>query len=267
MQISGEAVLLQNIAIDFALLCAAGKLAQFKMRWPLMTLSAVLGGIYAVLSFYVSFGLIGKIVFPIVMALVAGMGKPLLRILVLCGWFWACSIALAGILFALVMLAGIGEMQDGIFIMPEIPMWFFAISALFGGVWVRLGQGQRVTSVIEQFYGDLTIQIQDNTFQLQALLDSGNMLTEPISGLPVIVVEEDALTGLDTICHETGRWRKVPYGTASGQGMMWVVMPDKLVLKWRGKQYKNHAYIGFSQQILSANQGCRAIVPAAFAAL
>ncbi len=43
---------------------------------------------------------------------------------------------------------------------------------------------------------ELTIQIAQKTIRLKAMLDTGNMLKEPITGMPVIVVEKQELSSV-----------------------------------------------------------------------
>ena len=64
-----------------------------------------------------------------------------------------------------------------------------------------------------------------NTYEFTALYDSGNLLTEPFSGAPVIAVEQGAVSGWD----EGGcAYRVVPYRTAGSEGVYPAFRPEQL---------------------------------------
>ena len=73
---------------------------------------------------------------------------------------------------------------------------------------------------------------------LKALIDTGNRLHEPISGLPVLIVEERAVKkmlppSLDPARpdkHLPPRFRLVAYGALGGSGKMACFRPDELLV-------------------------------------
>lgn len=72
------------------------------------------------------------------------------------------------------------------------------------------------------------------------LYDSGNHLTEPFSGRPVLVVERDAVQALLTVPPSVEEmpaekgWRLVPYDTLGGSGLLPAFLTDSAVVLLRG---------------------------------
>lgn len=84
---------------------------------------------------------------------------------------------------------------------------------------------------------EATIHIHDNdaTVRVCALIDTGNRLTEPISGLPVMIVESETIRSLvprsidpDRIETLPTGFRLVPYGGVGGSGVLPCFMPQSL---------------------------------------
>ena len=71
----------------------------------------------------------------------------------------------------------------------------------------------------------MLISLPDRTLELLALLDSGNLLTEPLSGLPVVVVKPGLLP--------LGG-RPVPYRTMDSTGFLYAIRPISLQVDYGG---------------------------------
>lgn len=80
--------------------------------------------------------------------------------------------------------------------------------------------------------------------RFHALIDSGNRLREPVSGLEVMLVSEDQLSALLPDSFDPSQaWRALPsgfrlavYGGVGGCGEMGCFMPDKLIFITSGKR-------------------------------
>lgn len=79
----------------------------------------------------------------------------------------------------------------------------------------------------------LDIGLSGRRASVDALIDTGNRLIEPISGLPVIVAEEGALTALLPEGYAAGGmdqagFRRIAYGGVGGDGTLLCFMPDSI---------------------------------------
>lgn len=109
--------------------------------------------------------------------------------------------------------------------------WVFSIFivCLINGI-VRLNK-------LSQFYYQIRITKNKNQFKTTAYLDTGNMLTDDISGKPVVIVDFSVLNKLlpnipfedfilSNIKEEFGYY--IDFKTVSGMGKMFVFKPDKV---------------------------------------
>ena len=96
----------------------------------------------------------------------------------------------------------------------------------------------------------LTVQRAGRRVSLVAIVDTGNALVEPLSNLPVIVVEKDALSGV-----AGGRMRAVPFTSVGGGGVLSAFAPDSVRVDGREVE----AFVAVYDGVL--NTEGRALIP------
>ncbi|MBR5110823.1 MAG: sigma-E processing peptidase SpoIIGA [Clostridia bacterium] len=220
MRVYGEAYLLINFWMDFLSLLLAACLKQARFHAPRAILGAALGAVYTVFAWtekgfcrgylllaaslllisLISFGKAGFFLFPYVAISVlnlCGLSDALLRSGVSC----AAALLIAG---------------------------FFSLSVCLI---------QRKTGLSQDAACELRILYRGKQASLPAIRDSGNLLRDGVTGQPVIVVPQSALTGLipaDTCPEEIATlppgWRLLPIRTASGKGMLMCFRADRAEL-------------------------------------
>ena len=112
------------------------------------------------------------------------------------------------------------------------------------------------------------IALRGTTLRLCAMLDTGNLLTDPVSGLPVIVCSRRALLPLIPFAafalEEEGAlpqgFRLLSVRTCAGRGMMLCFRPDGLRLERDGAWQPCQAMVGIAP---APYDGMQALVPAA----
>ena len=101
-----------------------------------------------------------------------------------------------------------------------------AISILLSYVGLKLAHLciQKITLAKQMFY---TIKIfkGEDIVQIRTLVDTGNSLIEPISGIPVVIAQEDYIKKL-AIKEED--LRVIPYKTVGKKGILMGFKPDKI---------------------------------------
>ena len=180
-----------NALMDGATLLAAARLGGVQVRKMRLIFSAALGGGYAVL------GAVWPVLTLAPLRLLAGLGLCMIafgrerylarlsaasgrRLLLSCGYYFAVAIQV------LVLAAAVGYAASGILLCGD----------------AKHGALHRETET-------LTIRFGTRQTAVRVLHDTGNDLTEPVSGKPVVVLERKAAECLlDT---------KLPFGSASAQ--------------------------------------------------
>ncbi len=102
---------------------------------------------------------------------------------------------------------------------------------------------------------DLKIEVCGKEIDVSALYDSANMLCEPISTSPVILIEESALKN-ENLNIKT--YRAIPYKGAGGSGLLMAFLPKNLYIN--GKKVEKDVYIACYNQKISESGAYRAIL-------
>ena len=108
------------------------------------------------------------------------------------------------------------------------------------------------------------IHFQGGALRLCAMVDTGNLLTDPVTGLPVIVCSRQALSPL----FPTDSWqeggpagfRYLSVRTCAGRGLMLIFRPQAVFLEIHGRWRLCQALIGAAP---APYDGAQALVPAA----
>lgn len=241
-----DVVVLLNFLVDFLLLLGTNRLCGYSPGWGRCALAAAVGGIYGGACLLPGFHFLGNILwrlvsFVLICWLAFGFSVSALRRGMV---FLLLSMALGGVAIG-IGNGGIGSL----------------LAALLGvGMMCALGFRERPGSVC---YVPVDITYQGKRVRLTALCDTGNHLTDPVTGRSVLVVGADVaqqLTGLTRQQLQTpvstmsqsplSGLRLVPY-RAVGQdsGLLLALrMKDVRIGKWKGSSLVAFAPEGFGKE-------------------
>lgn len=191
-----DELILLNFLLDYLFLLLTGKVAGGALCRRRLFGAAALGGLYAGAIFWPGWPFLAhplvRIGMGVLMVLAAyGAERQFLRLVVV---FFALSAALGGGLYALELLgAGVGTVNgvaattlDLKYILLFAALCYCLLS-LFGRRLAR--HGPRELRPVE-------VRLDGRRARLTALVDSGNTLTDPMTGKGVMVAEGQRLAGL-----------------------------------------------------------------------
>ena len=190
--------------------------------------------------------------------------------------------------FITVIMISVGLNQRNIFMILRSVVLLYVIAVLYGGILYFLRPYVRNislfygTAVITYFMVNLfwkilsgttkqhknvckvTIYTAKGTFQLQALEDTGNGLTDPITGDPVCVVDRETanhILGLQSNIYDIGEWkaelqpeekfRYITCRTVAGESLMPVVRIRKMIVYTEQKREILKPLIGICAEPVS----------------
>lgn len=247
-----DLVMILNFLVDFLLFLGTNRLSGFPPEPWRCALGALLGSLYSGASMLPGFRFLGRGVWPAVWLAVCAMAayginrSALKRGAV----FVLLSMALGGIALSL----GRGD--------------FLTLVLAAGGLWLlcRFSFGEGVG---EREYVNLSLSYEGRQVNMIALRDSGNTLTDPITGQPVLVISGEAaqrLTGLtpeqlshplETLASGCIRGlRLIPYrAIGQGSGMLLGMRLDNVTV---GKK-KQSTVVAFAQEGLGSGSMYQAL--------
>jgi stage II sporulation protein GA (sporulation sigma-E factor processing peptidase) len=239
-----------NFAADYLLCLCTARLCGLRMRRRRFALAALLGALYACAALFPSLPLLKTLPAKLLAALgiiLAAFGSDARPGKCLLGFFLV-STAFGGFLYAL-GLGGSGRLVFSPKILLSSFLLFYGILRLWGCLRSRLDNSPR---------SEVRLSLNGRELCLRALVDSGNALSDPTSGDPVLVTSPTALRPLigeyadlveslgpvellevsAAIPALSGRLRLIPFRSLGGGGLLPAFRPDRIWID--GKESSSH---------------------------
>ncbi len=270
-----------NFSMDFLCLFLTAKLLSRPLELYRGILAAVLGGIYAVAELvFLSnspYAAPISVVVCLLMCFIAFFSRaerPLTLFLLVFSYILSSAL-LGGIMTACFSLLNrysppISNESD------DVPVWIFCLvtalsflGTLLGGRHFRKRAGMKTT--------EFRVTLGNRTITLRALVDSGHLLTDTLSGKPVLLAEAevarhllpseyslpqtwepDALSCLPTSLSH--RIRPIPADSATGHTLLVALRPDEVCRRDSTGTHTVEALIGFTD-LRGLPEDCAAIAP------
>lgn len=194
-----DIVLIENLFMNYIILLATGFIIKINLNHLKMIISALVGAIYAILSYMEIFPfystMIVKIGLSIAMIYIAFTPKGIKSLFKHLIMFYLVSFVFGGCAFALLYFVKPEDifMINGVYI-GTYPIKIVLLGGIVGYIVIYSGfkfVKKRISK--KGLIYDIEIKVNENYTKLKAMLDTGNQLKDPITGNPVIVVEKDSL--------------------------------------------------------------------------
>lgn len=241
-----DSLFLLELGLDYLLCLCAARLCGLVLRRRRYLLAALFGAAYSVAACLPGLGFMNqplmKLVSGLALCLIAfGAETTFFRCT---GVFFAVSAAFGGILWAL-SLSGLRPAFD-------MRALFLSFVLIYAAMRIVLGRRGRNA---EKAYAEACIVLGGRQARFMLLIDSGNCLTEPLSGKKVLVASPDAVltlfednAGLLTLEATefaqaaaripvlSGRVRLVPFSTLGGSGLLAAFVPDSAYIDGEARE-------------------------------
>ena len=189
-----EYVFLENFIIDFILLFITGKLIKRVIILKRLLMASLAGSFYVIITFYLGrafmTSFIVKFSISILMIMIAFDSKGILTNIRVIICFYITSLIMVGIISALYYLT-YDKLTVNAIIM-SIFMGYAALHFFFKEIKDRI--------LKHNYKRTVNIKIGNKTKTIRGYIDTGNQLTDPVTGKPVMVVNIDCLR--DLISHD-----------------------------------------------------------------
>lgn len=275
-EVYADLYILVNTGMDLLCLMITAVLTHRKILRRRAILGAVFGGAYALAALlsgasgWMGVGLDVLAAFLMCAIVFATRQQRILELIKLTAVNLLVSFFLGGVMTALytwlnrlnLPLDSLGE--DG------ISVWLFAVLASVSGFLTARGS---------MFFGlsrktkSVTVEavLLGKAVTLRAMVDSGNLLHDPLSGRSVIVADRQRLSAVlpkkfpknGELCedHELAkRLRLIPTHTATGEGMLIAIIPDQLTVI-DGAERRASDYLIAPASLQGKARGFDALIP------
>ena len=260
-----------NVILNFIILRITKNIIKSKSTNPRLFVSSLAGGLFAVLLLFpqtkIATGIMGKIIFSLILTAISFKSENLKEFFKNLVVFYFVSFTIGGCGFALANMFNKNYCLDTAKLLCITVFLSYIILSI-------------ISSVYEKYfrYDNLIHKIQirngDQETETECFYDTGNNLRDPISKLPVIVVNISTIKKLlpesmiYELLHNTDvvkiylsycmniNLKLIPYNTVANSGFMLGFMPTGVFID--DKETK--AVIGISSTIMSSDKKYNAIV-------
>lgn len=276
-----DLLFLINFSMDFLCFYISARIISAKFSTLRAVAAAVIGGIYGGFALFVSANPVLSVVFDVLVclfmcAIVFGRKQNLIFSTLV---YFSVSMALGGFMTALFNLLNrmgfsklVADETEG----DGISVWLFALLAAVSAVFTLMG-GRSFRRRSAARSAEVSVVYGKHKKKLSAMVDSGNLLREPISGRACIAVDIDALLGVvpdgilsvarEEKIEDLGsigapymkNVRLVPTHTASGEKILIGIRADSILIDAGKGAYATDAFLVLSK--LREGAGVDALVP------
>lgn len=258
-----DIVIVENLVINFFLLLVTMQIMSIKVKYRRIFLSSSIGAIYTLSLFFsqTSFltTFLGKLLFALLMIYIILKDKGIVTTIKGLLIFYLVSFTFCGILFMFALT------QNGYDITKAFTLQSYSIKyLLFGGMVIYITMSRIIfyvkdRMVISNLIYDLEININDEVTKIKGFLDTGNELVEPVTTLPVIIVEKTNFLNVNINKEEQF---SIPYKVVNGDkgSIKGVKAKEVKLVKKDGQVLSKEAIICFCEGTLSASGDYNALL-------
>ena len=278
MTIYLDVVIIENLIMNSIIIYATAIITKSKIKHIRILISSLIGAIYSVLSYISNLAIFSnlftKILLSIIMVYIAFNPKDIKALGKITLLFYLTSFVFGGVAFAMIYIIKPQNvlMKDGLFL-GTYPLKTIFIGAIVASIILITGfKVVKSKFSKKDMFCNINIKIQGKEKKIKVMVDTGNLLKDPISGMSVIVIEhtelydilpKELLNNLEKILggdlkgipediknEYLSKLRVIPYSSLGKQnGMLLGIKADEV--KVEDETIKNNVIIGIYNKALT----------------
>ena len=199
MTIYIDVVFFENLIMNTIILIATGIILKQKIKWIRIILAGSLGAIYSIMTYISTLqiysNLILKIILSILIIYIAYNPQTVKQLWKSILIFYLTSFVFGGAAFALIYIVKPQEilMKNGLFL-GTYPLKTVILAAVVAFI-ILITAFTIVKSKISKkdMFCEIEVELNNEIIETKAMIDTGNLLKEPITNTPVIILEHTLL--------------------------------------------------------------------------
>lgn len=290
MTIYIDVVLIENLIMNTIILIATGVVLKEKIQIIRILLASLIGAIYSVIAYLsileIYSSIIMKIILSFIIIYIAFNPQTIKKMWKDILLFYLTSFVFGGAAFALIYIVKPQDilMKNGLFL-GTYPLKTIILGAIIAFIIIITAFTVVKTKITKKdMFCEIEIKLNGKKIKTIAMIDTGNMLKEPISNTPVIIVEhtllynsipKEILNHLEELLggdfssipekiqkeYQT-KLKFIPFSSLGKQnGMLIGIKAEELIIKREEKQEKKqNIIIGIYQKSLTKKGEYRALI-------
>ena len=199
MTIYIDVVFFENLIMNTIILIATGIILKQKIKWLRIILAGTLGAIYSIMTYIselqIYSNLALKIILSIIIIYIAYNPQTVKQLWKSILIFYLTSFVFGGAAFALIYIVKPQEilMKNGLFL-GTYPLKTVILAAVVAFI-ILITAFTIVKSKISKkdMFCEIEVELNNKIIETKAMIDTGNLLKEPITNTPVIILEHTLL--------------------------------------------------------------------------
>lgn len=283
-----DLIILENFCMNFLILYTTGKILVRKMKIRRLIIASIVGVVY-MFSLYINVPMIilnvSKVIIALILVKISYNSKKIKNVINEGGVFFLNSFIYSGSALAFVHFfrPKVLYIVNGIIIGGEYIFEILFVSAIISFVLIKMST--KILNIKQKFCKQnmlCSLSIQNNGLNvvLKAFIDTGNLLTDPYSKKPIIIVEFEKIKHIFTnktieifnyywkggeeneISSYDTNIKLIPYvSVGNNNGVLLVYKVDHALVEYNDKEYiVNDALIGLSREKLTNNNKYSALI-------
>lgn len=287
MSVYIDIIFIENLLMNYIILFVTGTVLKYKIDNKRIILSSILGSIYASVMYInivrIVNNVIPKFILSVIMVQIAYKCKGIKNLIKDLMVFYLISFSFGGAAFFLLYYIKPEKIKivNGNYI-GLYPLKILILSGIIASIIIIISLTIiKKVKIKKELYCKLAMK-KDKGY-IEAFIDSGNMLKDPITNNPVIVVEEEIIKRYyskelleyieiimkggtskynELIKDEISKIRIIPFSSIGKEnGMMVGIKTEKLYIYYEEELYEvEDAIIGVYKGNLLKNKNCKAIL-------
>ena len=280
MTIYLDVVILENLIMNSIIMYATAIVTKNKIKHIRILIASLIGAIYSVVSYIsnlaIFLNLFTKILLSIIMVYIAFNPKGIKTLGKITLLFYLTSFLFGGVAFSMIYIIKPQNiiMKDGLFL-GTYPLKTIFIGAIIASIILIAGFKVVKNKISKKdMFCNVNIKIQGKEKNIKVMIDTGNLLKDPISGMPVIVIEhtelydilpKELLNNLEKILggdlesipeniknEYLPKLRVIPYSSLGKQnGMLLGIKADKVKIEKEEENIRKNVIIGIYNKALT----------------
>lgn len=190
-----DVILLENLIMNYLILWSTARLTRYSYSKVKLVIASALGSVYAVLSYFPEysylFSFFIKILFSILIVIVAYTPAYFHLLLKLTGIFYIVSFIFGGAAFGLFyFINGLNLTSNGISFIKDFPIKILVVAVVAAYFTIRYSWDyvqHRIKR--ERLIVRVEMSFDKKQLSMDALVDTGNSLKDPITDAPVMITD------------------------------------------------------------------------------
>lgn len=265
-----DVLIIVNLFVNYFILLTTSKFLNLKLKLSRLILGEILGAIYSLYIFIpepnLFISILIKLFMSIIIVAVSFEFRTIQQFLKIIVCFYAVNFAFSGTMFTLwCFLKPNGMIINNDIVYFNISPITLIVSTVISYIIIEIVNRVIEKKQLKNSSLEIGIKFKDKYIVLNAKIDTGNLLKEPFSNLPVIVVKKSEINLLipefnifENIENQNEikklKIRIIPFKTVSGTGILPAFKPEYVVLKGN---LKKQAYVAVcSDEYFSEGISC-----------